>query len=85
MVSINVVERITKNKITSLKRTRKYFKSSDEVKQFVKPIVMEMKLAKREKREPKKFIDGVSYDSKSEKKLLCELGVIELNDPDSEY
>ena len=54
----------------------KLFHSMDEAKKFIVPVVKEMQLAKKEKREPSKRIDGVSYDTKSEKTLLLELNAI---------
>ena len=54
----------------------KLFHSMDEAKKFIVPVVKEMQLAKKEKRDPLKRIDGVSYDTKSEKTLLLELNAI---------
>lgn len=48
----------------------------DKAKKFIIPVVKEMKLAKKEEREPLIRIDGVSYDTKSEKTLLLELDAI---------
>lgn len=53
------------------------FSSTDMARKEIVPIVKEMKLAKRQKREPKVRIDAVSYDTKSEKSLLLELHAIE--------
>lgn len=55
----------------------KLFSSTDMARKEIVPIVKEMKLAKRQKREPKVRIDAVSYDTKSEKSLLLELHAIE--------
>ena len=55
----------------------KLFSSTDMARKEIVPIAKEMKLAKRQKREPKVRIDAVSYDTKSEKSLLLELHAIE--------
>ena len=55
----------------------KLFSSTDMARKEIVPIVKEMKLAKKQKREPKVRIDAVSYDTKSEKSLLLELHAIE--------
>lgn len=55
----------------------KLFSSTDMARKEIVSIVKEMKLAKRQKREPKVRIDAVSYDTKSEKSLLLELHAIE--------
>lgn len=55
----------------------KLFSSTDMARKEIVPIVKEMKLAKRQKREPKVRIDAVSFDTKSEKSLLLELHAIE--------
>lgn len=55
----------------------KLFSSTDLARKEIVPTVKEMKLAKKQKREPKVRIDAVSYDTKSEKNLLLELHAIE--------
>ena len=64
----------------------KLFSSTDMARKEIVPIVKEMKLAKRQKREPKVRIDAVSYDTKSEKSLLLELHAIEsIENEDDEF
>ena len=76
MITLTIVERVKNKNVVSLKRHMKLFHSIDKAREEIKPIVQEMKLAKKEKREPKIRIDGVSYDTKSEKTLLLELDAI---------
>ena len=76
MITLTIVERVKNKNVVNLKRHMKLFHSIDKARAEIKPIVQEMKLAKREKREPKIRIDGVSYDTKSEKTLLLELDAI---------
>ena len=77
MITLTIVEEVTKGKVISYKRKMKLFSSTDMARKEIVPIVKEMKLAKRQKREPKVRIDAVSYDTKSEKSLLLELHAIE--------
>lgn len=76
MITLTIVEQIKTAKRVEYKRSIKLFHSVDKAKKFIIPVVKEMKLAKREKREPSTRIDGVSYDTKSEKTLLLELDAI---------
>ena len=76
MITLTIVEEVKKDGIVSRKRSLKLFTSTDKARKEIVPIVKEMKLAKRQKRVPKKEIIGVSYDTKSEKSLLLELDAI---------
>lgn len=77
MITLTIVEEVTKGKVTNYKRRMKLLSSTDAARKEIVPIVKEMKLAKKQKREPKVRIDAVSYDTKSEKSLLLELHAIE--------
>lgn len=85
MITLNIVERVSKNKIVTLKRSTKIFNSTDKARKYIKPVVSEMKLARVEKRDPKIAIEGVSYDTNSEEKLLAELGAVQLSKYESEF
>lgn len=76
MITLTIVEQVKNGKRVESKRYLKLFHSVDKAKKFIIPVVKEMKIAKSEKREPKTRIDGVSYDTKSEKTLLLELDAI---------
>lgn len=76
MITLTLVEKVKSGKVVKVKRSLKMFHSMDKAKLFIVPVVKEMKLAKKEKREPDKRIDGVSYDTNSEKTLLLELDAI---------
>lgn len=76
MITLTIVEQVKNGKRVEPKRHLKLFHSMDKAKKFIIPVVKEMKLAKKEKRNPAIRIDGVSYDTKSEKTLLLELDAI---------
>ena len=52
------------------------YHSLDKARKEIPNYVKEMRLAKREKRTPKYRIDGVSYDTTSEKSMLLEMHAI---------
>ena len=76
MITLTIVEHVKTGKKNEIKRSIQLFNSVDKAKQFIGPVVKEMQQAKKEKREPKIRIDGVSYDSNSEKTLLMEMKAI---------
>ena len=76
MITLTIVEEVKSGKVISYKRKIKLYHSMDKAKKEIVPIVKEMRLAKLEKRVPSIRIDAVSYDTKSEKSLLLELGAI---------
>lgn len=76
MITLTLVEQVKKGSRLDTKRYMKLYHSMDKARKEIVPIVKEMKLAKREKREPKIRIDGVSYDTRSERALLLELRAI---------
>lgn len=76
MITLTIVEQIKNGKRVEFKRHLELFHSIDKAKKYIIPVVKEMKIAKNEYREPKTRIDGVSYDTKSEKALLLELDAI---------
>ena len=85
MITLNIVEKVVKNKIVSEKKSLKVFTSLDNARKFIKPIATEMKMAKRQNRDPKIAIVGASYDNESEEKMLCELGAITLTKYESDF
>ena len=72
MITLTIVEK----KNGKFTRKLELYHSMDKAKKRIIPIVKEMKVAKKLKQEPKIKIDAVSYDTKSEKTLLLELGAI---------
>ena len=72
MITLTIVE----TKAGKVTRKLELFHSMDKAKKRIIPIVKEMKVAKKLKQEPKIKIDAVSFDTKSEKTLLLELGAI---------
>ena len=87
MITLNITERkvAPKTKLVSYKKSIKVFVSMDKAKVFIKPIITEMKKAEKEKRDPNVLIDGVSYDTDSEERMLSELGALLLVKYESEF
>ena len=85
MITLNIVERKTKNKVTHISRSTKVFNSTDLARKFIKPVVREMRDAEKQKREPSIAIEGVSYDTDSEKRMLAELGAVHLTEYESDF
>lgn len=81
MITLTIVKKTKKKNGTIIvDKNIHCFKSIDSAKKVLLPIMREVKQAEKEKRDPDVYIDGVSFDSKSERNLLIELGVIELTD-----
>ena len=80
MITLTIVEQKTTSKRVEYKRSLKLFHSMDKARAYILPVVREMSVAKSEKRDPKIRIDGVSYDTSSEKTLLLELKAIITNE-----
>lgn len=80
MITLTIAELKKDGKVLKFQRTIKIFKSKDKAEKFIVPIVEEMQQAKKQKKDPRKSIVAVSYDTNSEKKLLVELGAITFND-----
>ena len=74
MITATIVERKS-GKIT---RNLVVYTSSEAARKALTPIVHEMRVAEKKKIDPKKSIDAVSYDTKSEKMLLVEIGALKL-------
>ena len=72
MITATIIEKKSGNQ----KRKLCIFQSIEKAKKELTPIVHEMQVAKSKKQEPKKFIDAVSYDTKSEKMMLVEIGAL---------
>lgn len=68
-----------KNKDVDSKEIRVYT-SSTKARKELKPIALEMELAKKSNRTPVEEIVGVSYDFDSEYKMLLEIRAIVNND-----
>ena len=77
MITLTIVERTEKKGQMSIKRGIKVFTSKDKAEKAIKPIVSEMKAARREKRDAKIYIESVSYDENSERQILLDLHAIE--------
>lgn len=76
MITLTIVKQVKKGSVISTKRELKMFNSVDKARKEIAPIVREMKLAKKQKREPTIAIKAVSYDLKSEKTMLLETDAI---------
>ena len=76
MITLTIVEQTKVKSRVEYKRHMKMFHSIDKARKFIPPVVKEMRLAQKEKRPATIYIDGVSFDTNSEKALLLELGAI---------
>ena len=76
MITLTIVKQVKKGSQITWKKELKMFNSVDKARKEITPIVREMKVAKKEKREPKIAIKAVSYDLKSEKTMLLETDAI---------
>ena len=75
MITATIVE----HKSGSVSRKLRSFNSMEKAKKELIPIAHEMRVAKSQKKEPKRFIDAVSYDTKSEKMMLIEIGALSVS------
>lgn len=76
MISITLEEaKEVKGKLQITRRIVMYH-SLDKARKEIPAYVKEMRLAKKEKRTPRYRIDGVSYDTSSEKSMLLEMHAI---------
>lgn len=86
MITLTISEKKKEKNSLRFVRCIKMFKSKDKANKFIVPIVEEMKQAKLQKRDPNKAIVAVSYETKSEKSLLLELGAItSIENEDSDF
>lgn len=80
MITATIQERKVVKGVATIKRNIRVYKSMDKAKKELSPIAREMreyedKRNRGLKVSPLKYeIDGVSYDTESEKKLLIEIG-----------
>lgn len=74
MITATIEERKVVKGITTLKREIRVYTSMDKARKELKPIAQEMARCEQLKIKPKILIDGVSYDTDSEKRLLREIG-----------
>ena len=77
MISVSYTETKMDKGLLKTKTSLKLFKSLDKAKEFIKPIVREMKIAKQLGKAPKIKIDSVSYEDETEQKMLLSLQAIE--------
>lgn len=76
MITLTIIKQVKKGSIIKDEKELKLFNSIDKCRKEITPIVAEMKLAKKQKRQPKIYIKAVSYDLKSEKTMLLETDAI---------
>ena len=77
MSTLTIVEQVKIGKRVDYQRKLVLIHFMDKARKLITHITKEMNLAKKEKRAPVKSIEGVSYDTDSEKRLLLELHAIE--------
>lgn len=85
MITLTIVEQVKDKKTNTIspKRYLKMYHSIDKARKEIPAIVQEMRSAKKAKRMPQIRIDAVSYDTKSEKQLLLELGAVTTTENES--
>lgn len=76
MITLTIVKQVKKGSQVTWKKELKMFNSVDKARKEITPIVREMKVAKKQKRDPQIAIKAVSYDLKSEKTMLLETDAI---------
>ena len=74
MITATIEERKVVKGVATIKREIRVFTSMDKARKELTPIAQEMARCERLKTKPKVLIDGVSYDTDSEKRLLREIG-----------
>lgn len=74
MITATIEERKVVKGVSTIKRGIRVYTSMDKARKELKPIAQEMARCERLKVQPKILIDGVSYDTDSEKRLLREIG-----------
>ena len=85
MITLTLIKLVKKDKITTSIRTIAKYHSTDKARKDIADIMNEVNEAKRLKREPKIRIDGVSYDTKSERTMLLELKAISSIDNEGDF
>lgn len=77
MITLTINAQVkNKNKVVSYKRFLKMFRSMDEARSYIKPIVSEMRIARANHVQPKEEIVACSYDVEEEKTMLLRLGAL---------
>ena len=76
MITLTIIKQVKKGSQITWKKELKMFNSVDKARKEITPIVREMKMAKKQKRDPQIAIKAVSYDLKSEKTMLLETDAI---------
>ena len=85
MITLTLIKLVKKDKITTSIRTIAKYHSIDKARKDIADIMNEVNEAKRLKREPKIRIDGVSYDTRSERTMLLELKAISSIDNEGDF
>lgn len=76
MITATIETRKRVKGILTIKREIKMFNSTEQARQFLKPIATDMAIYKNKKQEPPVEIVGVSFDYDSEKRMLLEIKAI---------
>lgn len=76
MITITYLERKKKKGSVVASKFIKCYASQDKARKEIQTAVQEMRKAEREMRKPSIEIIGVSYETKSERTFLIELGAL---------
>lgn len=74
MITATIQETKVVKGVTTINRSIKLYQSMDKARKELAPIAREMLLCEKQGKKPKTIIDGVSYDTDSERRLLIEIG-----------
>ena len=76
MITATIRTRKKVKGIMTDKREIKCFSQTEKARKYLKPIAVDMAIARQNKQEPEIEIVGVSYDLESEKRMLLEIRAI---------
>lgn len=76
MITLTIKRKGVVNKLTKFTTTIQTFKTTESARKVIKPIVIEMNKAEKNKTEPSVSILAVSYDLESERVFLVETGAL---------
>ena len=74
MITATIQETKVVKGVTTIKRKIHLYHSMDKARKELSPIAREMLACEKLGKKPKIIIDGVSYDTDSERRLLIEIG-----------
>lgn len=74
MITATIQESKVVKGVATITRKIRIYRSMDKARKELTPIARDMAICAKTNKKPKVIIDGVSYDTDSEKRLLIEIG-----------